>query len=302
MRVLVREGTDASALVDLRAEVVAGDVTDGSSVRRGAEGAERMFHVAGMVSFLRRDRERLRAVNVGGVENAVAACRAGGVGTLVVTSSVAAVGGGAGGEAADEDSPWTGAPEGGYAATKRGGEEVARAADGGGLRVVCVNPSIVLGPWDPRRSLGGDYVLRAAAGWRRIPVTVRMVQAFVDVRDVARGHVLAAERGRGGERYILSAENRTMADFVALVRRAGGRGGRPPEVPAWALWPVAVAAEAWSSVTGGVPAVSREQVAMARGRAAYRADRAKDELGWTHRPLSETVEDTLGWFRAEGMN
>jgi dihydroflavonol-4-reductase len=301
VRALVRVGTDASFLRDLGAEVVPGDVTDGESYHRAAEGATRVFHVAGLVSFLRRDAEALRRVNVEGVRNAIAASRAAGVATLVVTSSVAAVGDGDGPGPSTEDARWRGAPAGGYSDSKRGGEDVARAADGAGLRVVCVNPSIVIGPWDPRRSLGGDYVLRAAAGPRRIPVAVRMTQAFVDVRDVARGHLLAAERGRGGERYILSAESRSMAEFVALVRRAAGRGGRPPQVPSWFLWPLAAGSETWAGLTRGAPILTREQVALAGRKSDYTAEKARRELGWASRPLEETIADTIAWFRGAGM-
>ncbi len=301
VRVLVRPGTDAAEVAALGAEVVRGDVTDGAAVGAAARGAGRVFHVAGFVGFRRGDGERLAAVNVGGVRNAVAAARAAGCATLVVTSSVVAVGREPGGGPSTEDAPWTEEPDLLYASTKHAGERVAREASDGALRVVCVNPSIVLGPQDSRRSLGGDFLLRAAAGVRRIPVAVRMAQSFVDVRDVAEGHLLAAERGRGGESYILSAATLPMADFVALVRRAAGRSGRPPEIPVALLGPVAWAAERWADLAGGTPVVTQEQVRMVRRAAGYSTEKARRELGWSPRPLEETVRDAVEWCRGAGL-
>ena len=299
VRALVRPGTDAALLGRLGVEVVPGDVTDADGYAAAAHGALRVFHVAGFVSFLREERRRLEEVNEGGVRNAVAAARGAGVGTLVVTSSVAAVGGGAGPGAVDEAQAWHGDESLGYAASKHAGERVALAANGGGLRVVCVNPSIVLGPEDPRPSIGGDYVIRAAAG--RIAAAVRMLQSFVDVRDLAEGHVLAAEKGRGGERFILSGAALAMPDFVAAVRAEAGNPGRPFVLPRWFLPPAALLAEAWAGMRR-VPALfTREQARMALREAAFSAAKAERELGWTPRPLAATIRDSVAWFRDAGM-
>ncbi len=298
VRALVREGTFSGDLAMLGVEVIPGDVTDADGFAAAAHGATRIFHVAGFVSFLAEERKRLEAVNVGGVRNAVAAARSGGATTLVVTSSVAAVGGGSGPGEADERSPWHGDESLGYAATKRAGEQVALAASRKGLRTVCVNPSIVLGPLDPRPSLGGAYVLLAAKG---LSFCVGMVQAFVDVRDVAEGHVLAAEKGRPGERYILSGASVPMREFVSLCRAESGRPGRVFALPKWVLPPAAVVAEWWADRRRVPPAFTREQARMARREAAFSSAKARKELGWTARPLAETVKDTVAWFEENRM-
>ncbi|MCK6482114.1 MAG: NAD-dependent epimerase/dehydratase family protein [Planctomycetes bacterium] len=300
VRALVRPGTDAAELGRLGVEVVPGDVTDRDAYEAAAHRALRVFHVAGFVSFLAEERKRLESVNVEGVRNAVRAARSAKASVLVVTSSVAAVGGSPTGGEVDEATPWTPDPRLGYATTKHEGEAVALAAHGkGGLRVVCVNPSIVLGPEDPRPSAGGDYVIRAAEG--RIPVCASMLQSFVDVRDAAEGHLLAAERSPGGKRYILSGGSMRMREFVAAVREAAGNPGRPLPIPTLLLPPLALAAEWWAGKRGTAPALTLEQARMAGRKGAFNAALARRELGWSPRPLAETIRETVAWFRGAGM-
>jgi len=298
VRAFVRPGTGAEHLASLGVEVVPGDVTDPDGYIAAADKAARVFHVAGFVSFMKEERPRLEAVNEGGVRNAVKACRAGGVETLVVTSSVAAVGGGHGPVEVDETRPWHGDESLGYAATKHAGEAVALKASGKGLRVVCVNPSIVLGPDDPRPSAGGAYVILAAKGLRW---SVGMIQGFVDARDVAEGHILAAEKGKAGERYILNGANLRMAEFIKTCREAAGRPGKVFTLPRWVLPPAAVLAEWWSDKRGIAPNFTREQARMARRDAAFSSRKAQVELGWKARPLADTVKDTVAWFERNRM-
>ncbi len=300
VRALVRPGTDAGELARLGVEVVPGDVTDADAYAAAAHAALRIFHVAGFVSFLAEERKRLESVNVDGVRNAVKAARSAKASVLVVTSSVAALGCGGGTCEVDETQPWTPDDRLGYPTTKHEGEAVALAAHGkGGLRVVCVNPSIVIGPEDPRPSSGGDYVIRAATG--RIPLCASMVQSFVDVRDVAEGHILAAEKSPGGKRYILSGFSMPMREFVSAVRSAAGNPGRPLPVPTWVLPPMAVVAEWWAAKRSTPAAFTLEQARMARRYGGFSPALAKKELGWKPRIREKTILETVQWFRGAGM-
>jgi dihydroflavonol-4-reductase len=298
VRAMVREGTDAAWLEAMGVQVVPGDVTDADGYLAAADHAERIFHVAGFVNFQKEERKRLEAVNVGGVRNAIAAARSGGATTLVLTSSVAAIGGGKGPAEVDENHPWHGDESLGYAATKRQGEQVALAAGKKGLKVVVVNPSIVIGPEDPRLSLGGAYVVMAAKG---LQVCVDMVQGFVDVRDVAEGHVLAAEKGRSGERYILSAESVPMGEFIGMCREVNGKPGKVLPLPRWLMPPAALFVEWWADKRRVAPTFTREQARMAQRDGAFSGAKARKELGWSPRPLRQTVEDTVGWLDDHGM-
>jgi len=299
VRALVRPGTRGDHLAAMGVEVVPGDVTDADGYAAAAHAAARVFHVAGFVAFLDEERKNLEAVNIGGVKNAIAAARAGGAEVLVVTSSVAAVGGGATTAEVDETHPWHGDESLNYAATKRQGEALALAAGRKGrMRVVCVNPSIVLGPDDPRPSSGGAYAIRAAKGLR---VCAGMVQGFVDARDCAEGHILAAEKGKTGERYILNAASVPMREFVGLCREEAGRPGLIVTLPRLVLPPLGMLLEWWADKRGEPPVLTREQARMAQRHAAFSSLKAKVALGWKPRPLKDTVADAVSWFEDHGM-
>jgi nucleoside-diphosphate-sugar epimerase len=299
VRALVRPGTRGDHLAAMGVEVVPGDVTDADGYLAAAHGAARVFHVAGFVSFLDEERKHLEAVNVGGVRNAIAAARSGGAEVLVVTSSVAAVGGGSSTAEVDETQPWHGDERLNYAATKHQGEAIALAAGRKGrLRVVCVNPSIVIGPDDPRPSSGGAYAILAAKG---LLFAAGMVQGFVDARDCAEGHILAAEKGKSGERYILNGSSVPMRRFVAMCAAETGRGGFTIPLPRFLLPPIGMLMEWWADRRGVPPTLTLEQARMAQRHAAFSAMKAKVALGWKPRPLQDTVSDTVSWFEDHGM-
>ena len=231
------------------------------------EGAETVYHVAGLVAFGRRARPALRAVNVGGTATVVDAALAGGVGRLVHTSSIAALGRPARFTGVlDEDSRWTDSPANtGYARAKRDADlEVARGV-AEGLDAVTVVPAVVFGPG--RRGEGTMAIVeRAASGLVLAPPGGT---AVVDVEDVARGMRLAAERGVTGRRYVLAAENRLWTDLLGTIADAAG-ARRPRAAPPWALVGAARVSQAWAAASRSAPALT---VAQARGSAGtYRYD------------------------------
>ncbi len=294
VRALARRGSRAERLRALGVEVVEGDIEDPASLPPAFRGLDTVFHVAGLVGPY--PPERLRRVNVEGVRNVLDAAERAGVLRTVVTSSVAAVGVNRRPEPLDETVDW--AVHGldyPYATTKREGEALALERAQTGLPVVVVNPSVVIGPEDTAPTPGGGVIGNLARG--RVPGTLRAGLAYVDVRDVAAGHLLAAERGRSGERYILSAANVMMGDFFRAV--AARAGARPPrfQVPYPVVYAAALASEAWAAVTGGVPGISRGLVRIAGRYSWFDSSKARTELGWAPRPLEETVGDTVEWFK-----
>jgi dihydroflavonol-4-reductase len=294
-RALARRSSDTSHLRALDVELVEGDVEHFPSLREAMAGAGTVFHVAGMVSTDPADAPRLYQVNVAGTRHVLDAAAGAGVSRVVVTSSVAAVGVHAEPRPLDESAPWESRPQYPYAATKRQAEEDALAMARRGLPVVVVNPSIVIGPEDFGPSAGGRHVKDLMD--RRVPAWIRMGLAYVDARDVAEGHLLAAERGRPGERYILSAHNLMLDEFF---RQAAAAAGVPPprwQVPLGAAYAMACLFEAWAVVARRRPLVTRGVLQSAGKYAWYDATRARTELGWTTRPLEETLQDTVAWFR-----
>ncbi len=282
VRALVREGTDAGWLQGLGVEVVRGELADRDALGRAVAGHSLVFHLAGVVSWEPRDLPLLRAANVDGTRNVVDALEPGA--RLVHVSSDAALGPvPSPAEPGDEDMPF---PESArrlpYAATKRESEEIVLAAAAGGADAVVANPGFLIGPgdvyqvstWPVRRYLDGTLRYHAPGGL-----------SFVDARDVAAGLVGLAERGRAGERTILASPDGLLS-HAAFFRRVGEvTGVRRLMLPL--ARPLAVALAPY------VPwSVSRAVARAAVNWWFHTPAKAQRELGFTTRPLDETIADT----------
>jgi dihydroflavonol-4-reductase len=257
------------------------DVRDGAGLERAFRGCDAVLHVAAVYSYTAPAQE-IEEVNVGGTRNVIAACQAAGVRRLVHTSTAGTCGPVAGRPATEEDHPPTwelGVP---YKRTKLEAESlVLAAAADDSLEALAVNPTTPIGPGDHAPTPTGQMIRGIARG--RYRATLRSGGLnVVDVRDVARGHVLALERGRSGERYLLGGTNLTLAEVFALVARAAGR--RPPRVR---LPYVAAQALSW------VGLANRQEVTLARLPAWFSSDKAQQELGYAPTPIELAVEDAV---------
>jgi dihydroflavonol-4-reductase len=296
VRALVRPTSDLSNLDTTRVELVRGDVLDRPSVEEALRGCDAVVHAAGLAD-VRGDRKRLLAVNAGGVEVVLGAALEAGVARAVLTSSTSVLGGGRVPRVMDEETTSSAETLGlAYFISKKRGEETAFDLAARGLPLVVVRPSVVLGPGDIYRSSAS---IVAALVRRRLPIYVQGGASYCDVRDVARGHVQALERGQVGEAYILGGHNLTMDEMVGRVCRMAGVPA-PQRVP-YALASVALRA---LGVLGalGVPAPAIHPDLL-RASALYTfvtSAKAQRELGYTIRPFEETARDTLRWFLKEG--
>jgi dihydroflavonol-4-reductase len=300
VRVLVRGGSDRGNLQRLAAEVVEGDLADLGSLERALAGCEGLFHVAADYRLGARDPEPLYRTNVDGTRNILNAARTAGVPRIVYTSSVATIGIPSDGSPGDERTPVAlGSMIGHYKRSKYLAEEVAREAARAGMSVVIVNPSTPVGPGDIKPTPTGQLVLDAAAG--RMPAYVDTGLNIVHVDDVAAGHLLAFERGRSGERYILGGEDMTLQMILAQIARLVGR--TPPRIrlPYAAVLPVAYLAEAFAKVSGRSGRVTLEGVRMSRKRMFFSSGKAVSELGYRWRPPPEAFADAVQWFRERGV-
>lgn len=264
----------ADAGHDVAAEFV--DVRDREALVRAFAGAEAVCHVAALYSFAAPAAE-LEAVNVAGTANVLAACRAAGVRRLVHTSSCATCGPVAGRPATEEDSPPDWELVVPYKRTKLAAERLVLEAAADGLDALCVNPTTPVGEGDTAPTPTGAMVRGVASGRYRLSLRGAGLN-LVDVRDVARGHVLALERGRAGERYLLGGRDVTLTEAFALVARAAGR--KPPrlELP-YAL----VAAFARLGLA------NRQEVTLARLPAWFSSEKARRELGYEPSPLEPAL-------------
>jgi dihydroflavonol-4-reductase len=290
VRALVRPTSDLVSLSGLEVETLRGEVDDRRAVRRALRGVERVFHLAGTTN-LRLSRAEVFAVNVEGTRNVLEEALRAGVQRVVYTSSVVAVGPARKGSVATETNVWNAGRYGiPYVDAKHEAEEVALGLAGRGLPVVVVNPAHVLGAGDRGRS---STVLVRRFLRRQIPAYVDGTLNVVGVDDVARGHLLADERGVPGQRYILGNRNFTLDRlFTDLARLSGVE---PPSV----RLPVHVAlamAHAGQPVAGGwMPAPSEVRAASLHW--AFSSAKAKRELGWKTSPHEDCLEETIAWYR-----
>lgn len=299
VRCLVRRGSRLDNLEGLPVELAEGDLGDPGSLRAAVEGCEMVFHCAADYRLWAPEPREIYHTNVQGTRNLLRACAEAGVGRAVHTSSVGALGTRDDGRPADEETPASLADMvGHYKRSKFLAERVAEAWAGRGLEVVIVNPSTPVGELDIKPTPTGRVIVDFLNG--RIPAYVDTGLNLVDVRDVAEGHLLAAERGRPGERYILGGRNLTLRELLLMLSRLTAlpapRLRLPHAVPALA----AAVESAWARRRGRAPRLAPEAVRMARKRMFFDPSKAVRELGLPRSPLEGALERAVAWFRRRG--
>jgi len=301
VRALCRPNGDRRNIAGLDLEIAEGSLEDDASLTRALSGCGALYHVAADYRLWVRDPQAMYRANVDGTRALMTAALGAGVERVVYTSSVAVLGLHADGTPSDETTPSTlDDMVGPYKSSKFLAEtEVRRLVETQKLPAVIVNPSTPIGPRDIKPTPTGRMIVEAASG--RMPAFVDTGLNLVHVDDVARGHLLAEEQGRVGERYILGGENLSLAEI--LRRISAITGGRPPRVrlPLPAVWPVAAVAEAWGRLTGKEPMVTFDSLRMARKKMYFSAAKAERELGFRARPANEALADAIQWFRSAGM-
>ncbi len=298
VRVLARSGGDRRNLDDLKVEIVEGDLRDPAARKAAVDGVSSLYHVAADYRLWTRDPAAMFAVNVESTEALLREAADAGAARMVYTSSVATLGLFPDGRDADESTPVTSADMiGPYKRSKFDGEERVRALAQAGLPIVIVNPTAPVGPRDVKPTPTGRTVVEAAAG--RMPAFVDTGLNVVHVDDVATGHLLAHDKGKLGERYILGAENLTLQQILTRIAKLVNR--KPPtiQIPNAAIMPVAYAAEFFArTFNTGEPFVTVDGLKLARKRMFFSSAKAARDLGYTARPVDEALVDAIAWFRA----
>src|SRR5436190_2574790 len=293
VRVTTRPRSRLGNLADLDVERVECDILDRRALRRAMRGVDRLFHVVGLTN-LRADADTLFRINVQGTTTALEEALAAGVERCVYTSSVAAVGPAPRGSTADERQVFRAGRYGlPYINAKHEAEKEAMRIGGLGLPVVVVNPGHVFGAGDVYHS-STEFVRRFLR--REIPAYVDGALNIVDAEDVARGHLLADERGTPGERYILGNRNFTLDRLFADLGRLSG-----VEPPALKLPLAAAVALARSLELNPLPP-ERPPITVGEVRAAalwwaFRSTKAKRELGYKPAHHEDTLQTTIDWYR-----
>lgn len=289
----------ARALADLDVEKVEADVCNFESMRRAFAGADVVFHLAAQISIAKETDQKVEAVNVGGVENVVRACQENRVRRLVHMSSVHALAAEPSDQPIDETRPLVDDPRAlAYDRSKARGERVVLRAVSEGLDAVIVSPASVLGPHDYRPSLQAQSLLMLIRN--SVPASVAGAYNWVDVRDVVAGTLAAEERGRRGERYLLSGHLCSLAGISRLL--AEFSGGRAPllTLPLWSAWLGLPFVVAYGKLTGKPPLYTGPALRILASNCNFTNDKARRELGFSTRPLRETVGDAVSFYRQVG--
>ncbi len=301
VRALVRPGSDRRNLDGLPVDIVQGDLTDTASLLHALKECAVLFHVAADYRLWVPRPDAMYATNIGGTRGVMLAALSAGVERVVYTSSVATLGHKTDGSPADEDTPSTrNEMIGHYKRSKFLAEvEVRRLFQERGLPAVIVNPSTPVGPGDIKPTPTGRVIVDAVSG--RMPAYVDTGLNLVHVDDVAAGHLLALERGKTGERYILGARNMTLKEILDEISQITGRPAPRIRLPHNLVLPVAILSEGWARLSRGKePRVTVDGVRMAKKRMFFSSEKAKRDLGYDPRPAGEGLRDAVEWFRSNG--
>ena len=294
---LARSDASEAALSARGARVVRGEAYDEDALARGMDGAEQAYHVAGINELCVEDERPLQRVNVEGAVAAVRAAKRAGVPRLVHTSSAATLGEPPG-VVGNEDTPHRGWYLSAYERTKTEGERAAlQAARELGQHLVCVNPSSVQGPG--RAGGTARFLLAFLDG--RLKLFVDTHVSMVDIADCVEGHLLAAERGADGERYVLNGMTLTISEALALATDVAGVERSPRLVPRRLATVAASVVERAFRLARRHPPVCREMVGTLLHGHMYDGSRAQRELGLRYTSPRETVRRTVEWAKAEGL-
>lgn len=306
LRLLVRSTSNLKNLEGLKADTATGDLRDAASLEKAIAGCEVVFHVAADYRLWVRDPAEMYASNVEGTRAILAAARKNKVRCVVYTSSVATMGFTSNGRPADEDSPVTLADMiGHYKRSKFMAEQVAleagrnQAAGQGAMRVVTVNPTTPVGEQDIKPTPTGRIVVDFLK--RKFPAYVDTGLNLVNVRECARGHIAAMEKGRSGERYILGGENLTLKQILDKLGEISGLPSPTLKLPYFVAYLAGAVDETFSGrLLGREPRATIEQVRMGKKKMWASSAKAERELGWKTIPADDALRRAVEWFRANG--
>jgi dihydroflavonol-4-reductase len=298
VRVLMRASSSNRAISDLSLEYVTGDLRDAASLDRAMTGVKRVYHVAADYRLWAKRSQDIYDSNVAGTKNLLAAAKRAGVEQLIYTSTVATI-------AVDRPELPNESTDakldemvGHYKRSKWMAEREALQAAKEGLPVIVAMPTTPVGPWDWKPTPTGKIILDFLNG--KMPGYVETGLNFVGVEECAAGHLLAAEKGKVGERYLLGAENLTLKGLLDLLARITGLRAPGMKIPHGVALGVAYLDTAFSRLVGKEPQIPVEGVKIARHKMFVDASRARRELGFQPGPVAAALERAVRWYQVNG--
>lgn len=299
VRVLLRRASNVGLLEGLALERVTGDLRDSASLESAVAGVSTVYHVAADYRLWARDQREIYESNVRGTRNLLEAAQRAKVDRFIYTSTVGTVAVPRDGMLPDESIITSlGEMIGAYKRSKWLAEQEARRAAAAGMPVVIVNPTTPVGPADAKPTPTGRIIVDFLNG--RMPAYVDTGLNFVPVEDAAAGHLLAAERGRIGERYILGGDNLTLKQALGILSEVSGLPAPRVRVPHVLALGAAYADAAFSRLVGREPQIPLDGVRMARHSMFVNTQKARAELGFQPGSLAEAFERAVRWYEAKG--
>ena len=298
VRALVRPQSSLENLKPLDIEIIKGDLND-INLSEKIRGCNVLFHVAAHYSLYQADKEQLYNSNVLGTRSILQAAKQANIERIIYTSSVAAIGVGNPGEIVNEthQSP-VNELVGHYKKSKYWAEHEAKKAIIKGQDIVIVNPSTPIGPLDIKPTPTGEIILRFLR--RQMPAYVDTGLNIIDVRDVAQGHLLALEKGKTGERYILGNKNLSLKALLEELSQLTGLKAPQQTLPLWLPLTVAWVEETLLSPLGKKPSIPMDGVKMSKQPMYYDPSKAINELGLPSSPIKNALQDAINWFTNNG--
>ena len=299
VRVLARAGADLQNLQGLTVERVEGDLRDPASLRKSLTGCRQLYHVAAHYALWAKDPSIFYDVNVTGTKNLLEAAREAGTERIVYCSTIGAIGLPPGGGLGTEETPVSIEQMAGhYKRSKYLAEQEVLKLAKAGLPVVIVNPSAPVGAGDVKPTPTGQIIVDFMKG--RMPAYIETGMNIVDVDDVAAGHLLAMQKGRIGERYILGNKNLMLREVFEILSRLTGVKAPTIKLPRLAILPLAYLNQWIANLTGRPPRIPLEGVKMAKYKMHYDCSKAIRELGIPQTPPEVALEKAVRWFRDHG--
>ena len=300
LRLLVRPSSNLKNLEGLQAETATGDLRDPASLDKAMSGCDTVFHVAADYRLWVRDPNEMYRSNVEGTRSILEAARKNNVRAVVYTSSIATMGFTGNGRPADEDSPVSLADMiGHYKRSKFMAEQIALEAGRSSLRVVTVNPTTPVGEQDIKPTPTGRIVVDFLK--RKFPAYVETGLNLVDVRECARGHIAALEKGKSGERYILGGDNLTLKQILDKLGAISGLPSPTVKLPYFVAYAAAAVDETFSGrLLGREPRATIDTVRMGKKKMWASSGKAERELGWKPIPADAALRRAVEWFRVNG--
>ena len=299
VRVLVRPNSNLDALAGLHVEYFEGDLRDQKSLERAMYGIRKVFHVAADYRLWTPRPEELYEINVEGTRKLLAAAQHARVERIVYTSTVATIAVPRNGALPNEDTQASlNEMIGHYKRSKFLAEQVAVEAVSAGVPVVIVNPTAPVGPWDWKPTPTGRIILDFLKG--KMPAYVDTGLNVAPVEDIAAGHLLAAEKGRVGQRYILGGRNMTLKQLLDALSAITGRPAPRVRLPHAVALAAGYADQWFSRIAGREPQIPVEGVKMSRHRMFVESDKAERELGYKPTSVEAALERAVSWYQQHG--